>query len=86
MTQRIRLMKELLSGVFANDNVPVPVSIYAKDGKTLLDRRSAADYVRKLATSSQLASLVEVSAKRDGNGKITEMKVHEFYKKSAAGK
>jgi len=84
MTQRIKLMKELLSGLFANDNIPV--SIYAKDGKTLLDRRSAADYVRKLATSSRLASLVEVSAKRDNNGKITEMKVHEFYKKSEAGK
>ncbi len=79
LVQRAALIKPTTQSLFANDMAKV--EIYSKDGRTLVDRKTASDYVKYVATSSQIVEIVEIKSKKDEKGKITELKVHEFHKK-----
>ena len=51
-----------------------------KNGTTLIDRKSAEDFLKWLAITKRLAGIVLLDGMIDENGKFTELKVHEIYK------
>jgi hypothetical protein len=46
-----------------------------------LEQETAADFVKRLSTTQRLVGMVEIFSKRDENGKVKELQIHEFYKK-----
>lgn len=78
-TERIKMIDQVVSKVFASDMAKVEV--YGRDGKTLLERETARDFVKRLSISQRLVNMVEIKSKTNGNGKVEEIQIHEFYKK-----
>ncbi|GAB4333121.1 MAG: hypothetical protein OHK0038_09130 [Flammeovirgaceae bacterium] len=78
-SERIKMMEGVLKKIFASENAKVEV--YGRDGKTLLEQETATDFVKRLSTTQRLVGMVEIFAKRDENGKVKELQIHEFYKK-----
>ncbi|MDR3268475.1 MAG: caspase family protein [Tannerella sp.] len=75
---RINLVKPALDNYFASP--AAIVEIYGRNGKTLLTRENAKDFLQRISTSIHLISFVEISSQKNENGKITFLKLHEIYK------
>ncbi|PWJ42896.1 caspase family protein [Sediminitomix flava] len=78
-SERIKLIKPTLEKVFAHENVKV--TVFGRDGKTILDREPAQKFVKRLALSPNLVHLIEIRSKKDHKGRYTELDVHEYYKR-----
>ncbi len=76
--ERINQIKPLLDKCFASPTAKV--EIMGKNGTTLIDRKSAEDFLKRLAITKRLAGIVLLDGMIDENGKFTELKVHEIYK------
>lgn len=74
---RIKMINPTLQKVFANNNAKV--IIVGKNG-TVVETETAENFVKRLSSSAKLIQLVEVGSKKNANGKVTELKVHEIYK------
>ena len=77
---RINRVQPLISNYFSSPNARVEV--YGRSFNTMLSRESSTDFLARVATSHNLASFVVLSAEKDGNGKITYLKLHEIYKEN----
>lgn len=69
--------EETLSRAFASNAV---VRTMSQDGNVVVDRSSASDFLGRLSTSRVLLKVIPISVKIT-NGKISELKVKETYKK-----
>ncbi|GAA4825903.1 caspase family protein [Algivirga pacifica] len=79
--ERIRLLSKVLNDVFASPNARIQV--FGLDGNTMLDRYTAADFVKKLATSTNLARVIEIRSETTEDGKYTSMDIHEYYERKS---
>ena len=75
---RIKMVQPLLKKYFAN--ATAKVEIIGKNGVTLVDRKTAEDYIKFLATTKTLLQLVQLKIEKDSQGKIIALQVHEIYK------
>ena len=76
--ERRKIGNSILSKYFAHKGVKVEV--VGKNSKTVVERETAENFIKRLSTIFRLAQIVEVNAKRNANGKIEELKIHEIYK------
>ena len=76
--QRIGLYKSTLSSFFASSDSMI--DIVGQDQQTLVNYTTAGDYLLRLATVSGLANFTILEEKKDSNGKIVYLKLHEIYK------
>ncbi len=76
--QRYQKMNTVLS-LFESPNAIV--EIYDAKGRTRLDRESAEMFLERIAVTASIADLVALGAERNEQGKITKLKIHEYYKK-----
>lgn len=64
---------------FANSNVWV--DIVGRNNRTVVSSEKASDFVDRISTAFHLRNFTILDCQRDGNGKITALKVHEIYEK-----
>lgn len=77
-TYRIGKRSMVLS-YFANSNVWV--DIVGRNNRTVVSSERASDFVDRISTAFRLRNFTILDCQRDGNGKITALKVHEIYEK-----
>jgi hypothetical protein len=75
---RINLAKPTLDTFFASP--AAVVEIYGRNGKTLLKRETAKEFLQRLSTSFKLINFVEISSQKNDKGKMMSLKIHEIYK------
>lgn len=71
--ERISLSEKVLAEVFASPGAVV--EIIGSNGKTLVAKKTAEDYLLELATHTGKASITIVEAKRNAAGKVESLKV-----------
>jgi hypothetical protein len=76
--QRISMVQPLLSNFFASKEAKI--EIIDKNGTTLVDRKTAENYVKFIATTQTLIQLIPLKIEKDKNGKIISLQLHEIYK------
>jgi hypothetical protein len=57
------------------------VEFFSKNGKVLLDRKTAEDFVKRLVATQRLLGLAVMQLDTNERGKITYLKLHEIYQK-----
>ena len=77
-TYRINKRSAVLSH-FANSNVWV--DIIGRNNRTVVSSERASDFVERISTVFHLRNFTILDCQRDGNGKITALKVHEIYER-----
>lgn len=77
-TYRIKKRSSVLS-CFANPNVWVDV--VGRNNRTVVSSERASDFIERISTAFHLRNFTILECQRDGNGKITSLKVHEIYEK-----
>ena len=71
--ERITKSETLLADIFASPKAVVKT--VGSNGKTVVSTETAEDFLLRLATMPADKKLVEVSSKKDKNGKYTELTV-----------
>jgi hypothetical protein len=56
------------------------IDVVGQDQQTLVNYTTANDYLLRLATVEGLANFTILEEKKDDNGKIVYLKLHEIYK------
>ena len=77
-TYRIKKRASVLSH-FANSDVWV--DIIGRNNRTVVSSERASDFVERISTAFHLRNFTILDCQRDGNGKITALKVHEIYER-----
>ena len=77
-TYRIKQRASVLSH-FANSDVWV--DIIGRNNRTVVSSERASDFVERISTAFHLRNFTILDCQRDGNGKITALKVHEIYER-----
>ena len=72
--KRIQLINPVHNQVFTTNAI---VETVGKDMKTILDREASLSFVKRIAISAFIVNINEVSVKKDDNGKISYLRVHE---------
>ncbi len=75
---RIKMIAPLLEKYFATPQAKV--EIIAQNGVTLVDRKTAEDYLKFVATTKSLIQLSQLKVEKNSQGKITALKINEIYK------
>ncbi len=76
--QRINLVQPTISEYFVSPNSKV--EIYGRNGKTLLERETAEEFLERLCTSYKLVNFSEISSQKNNSGKIMSIKIREIYR------
>lgn len=77
-TYRIKKRSSVLSHFASSD---VWVDIIGRNNKTVVSSERASDFVERISTAFHLRNFTILDCQRDGNGKITALKVHEIYER-----
>ena len=76
---RIRLVEPVLKDYFSNSNAVVEK--YSQNGRTMLGRENARDFLEQVSTSFKLINFcIMPDSQTDSNGKYTYLKIKEIYK------
>lgn len=78
MIDRIRNISPTLSKYFANSQVRVQV--VGRDSKTIVNTTMASNYLNYLSIATKMEQVMVLEEKKDTNGKIIYLKVHEMHK------
>jgi hypothetical protein len=76
--QRIGLYKSTLASFFESGDCMI--DIVGQDQQTLVNFTTADDYLLRLATVSGLANFTILEERKNSEGKIVYLKLHEIYK------
>lgn len=77
-TYRIKKRASVLS-LFASSDVWV--DLIGRNNRTVVSSERASDFVERISTAFHLRNFTILDCQRDGNGKITALKVHEIYER-----
>lgn len=76
--ERINNISPTLSKYFANSQARVQV--VGRDSKTIVNTTMAGNYLNYLSISTKMEQVMVVEEKKDANGKIIYLKVHEMHR------
>jgi hypothetical protein len=74
---RIKQIKPTFAEIFENEDAKVWV--IGRDGKTILDKYAARDYITRLSTITSLVELIELDVQKGMSGKIVTLIVQEVH-------
>ena len=76
--ERIRNISTTLSKYFSNPQVKVQV--VGRDSKTIVNTTKASNYLNYLSIATKMEQVMVVEEKKDADGKIIYLKVHEMHR------
>lgn len=76
--ERIRNISPTLSKYFAS--AQARVQVVGRDSKTIVNTTMASNYLNYLSIATKMEQVMVIEEKKDANGKITYLKVHEMHR------